>query len=210
MTASTPKSSTTASRSGIQKLQDGNSVIPASIRADGSIRKEIRVKPGYRPPEDVEVYKNRTAHAFQNRSGGVPGAESVQDGSFEDNTAAATASAAKNAKRREARKRAAAGTAEQASNLSPNQDADDASRTSNSKDAASLETQSKDDPESDRLKEARKLAKKLRQARDLKSKKDEGGGLLPEQIAKVIKINELVRQLDHLGFDENGDPKATD
>jgi partner of Y14 and mago protein len=81
---------------------------------------------------------------------------------------------------------------------------------STSNDAASSELQPEDDPASERLKEARKLAKKLRQARELKSKKDEGGGLLPEQIAKVIKINELVRQLDHLGFDENGDPKASD
>lgn len=209
MTSPAPKSSTTASRSGIQKLEDGNSVIPASVRADGSIRKEIRVKPGYRPPEDVEVYKNRTAHAFKNRSGGVPGAESVQDGSFENKTTA-SASAAKNAKRREARKRAAAGSTEDASDPSSSQGADEVSTTINSNDATSSESQPKDDPDSERLREARKLAKKLRQARDLKSKKDEGGGLLPEQIAKVIKINELVRQLDHLGFDENGDPKSSD
>jgi partner of Y14 and mago protein len=140
----------------------------------------------------------------------VPGAESVQGGSSENKTAAASTAAAKNAKRREARKRAAAGSGENASDPTPSQDVDGPLPTSNSNDATATDPQPKDDPENERLKEARKLAKKLRQARDLKSKKDEGGGLLPEQIAKVIKINELVRQLDHLGFDENGDPKASD
>jgi partner of Y14 and mago protein len=31
--------------------------IPSSVRADGSKRKEIRVRPGYKPPEDVELYR---------------------------------------------------------------------------------------------------------------------------------------------------------
>lgn len=39
-------------------------------------------------------------------------------------------------------------------------------------------------------------------------KKDGGEGLLPEQIAKVIKINELIRELDALGFDADGEPKT--
>ena len=57
-----------------------------------------------------------------------------------------------------------------------------------------------DDPEQER-EEARKLQKKLRQARELREKKDNGGHLLPEQLEKVIKINELLRQLNSLGFD---------
>ena len=64
--------------SGIRQLSSGESVIPASTRADGTVRKEIRVKPGYKPPEDVEVYKNRTAEGWKNRGkGGVPGADAV-------------------------------------------------------------------------------------------------------------------------------------
>ena len=73
--------------SGIQRLSNGSSVIPSSTRADGSVRKEIKVKPGYKPPEDV-----------------VPGAESLQK---ESDESAASAAANKNAKRREARKKAA-------------------------------------------------------------------------------------------------------
>jgi partner of Y14 and mago protein len=191
-------------------LQDGNSIIPASIRPDGSVRKEIRVKAGYRPPEDVEVYKNRTAHAWKNRDAGVPGAEDAHNDSSASQTAAATASAAKNAKRREARKRAAATSTENTPGVPAGLETEKEVKTYDPNVASSSEAQPKDDPESERLKEARKLAKKLRQARDLKSKKDEGNSLLPEQIHKVIKINELLRQLDQLGFDENGDAKPSD
>src|ERR1700761_2995581 len=98
---------TQPSKSGITTSETGERHIPASTRADGSVRREIRVKPGYKPPEDVEVYKNRTAEAWKNRGkGGVPGAESVVD-----KDAAQSAAANKNAKRREARKKAAAAAA---------------------------------------------------------------------------------------------------
>ena len=49
--------------------------------------------------------------------------------------------------------------------------------------------------------------KKLRQAKELKDKKEKGDKLLPEQFEKVIKINELIRQLEGLGFDSQGDKK---
>ncbi|QSL64804.1 hypothetical protein MERGE_002106 [Pneumocystis wakefieldiae] len=46
--------------SGIKSLQDGSSIIPSSVRPDGSIRSERKVRPGYVPPEDISVY--RTVH----------------------------------------------------------------------------------------------------------------------------------------------------
>ncbi|KAM0719151.1 hypothetical protein Q7P37_005056 [Cladosporium fusiforme] len=181
--------------SGIQRLSNGSSVIPSSTRADGSVRKEIKVKPGYKPPEDVELYRNRTAAAWKNRGkGGVPGADSVQKESEET---AATAAANKNAKRREARKKAAA---------SKEGEDGDADSGKPAEDAAPKPEEV--DPEAEKVKEAKKLAKKLRQARDLQDKKEKGDSLLPEQFAKVIKMNELVRQLDSLGFDSEGEKKG--
>ena len=196
-------SSTT--NSGIQKLGNGESVIPASTRADGSVRREIRVKPGYKPPEDVEVYKNRTAEAWKNKGkGGVPGAESV--GTEEREPLHKTA-ANKNAKRREARKRAAAGTAEEGGkSVDGEVITNGAAAKANGGGPEFIPEEV--DPEAEKAKEARKLAKKLRQARELKEKKEKGDSLLPEQFAKVIKINELIRQLDSLGFDAEGEKKV--
>jgi partner of Y14 and mago protein len=171
----------------------GERHIPESKRADGSTRKAIKIRPGYRPPEDVEVYKNRTAENFRNRGKGpVPGAEGLRD----DKPAAqpSTAAANKNAKRREARKKAkAAGEAQDEEKAAP----------------AGQEVKKEEvvDLEAEQEKKVRTLKKKLRQAKELKEKKEGGESLLPEQIAKVIKISELIRELDALGFDADGEPK---
>lgn len=177
------------SKAGITTSESGQRHIPSSVRPDGTVRKEIRVRPGYRPPEDVEVYKNRTAEAWKNRGKGpIPGSEALA----KDDSSSAAAN--KNAKRREARKKAAASAPAAPDTAKP----------------AAQDTAKEEplDPEAEKLKEARKLAKKLRQARDLKDKKEQGDSLLPEQFEKVIRINELIRQLDKLGFDAEGEKKA--
>lgn len=178
------------SRSGIVTDENsGERQIPESVRADGTTRKAIKIRPGYRPPEDVELYKNRTAEGFRNRGkGGVIGAEGLKDQKVEAPSAASN----KNAKRREARKKAKEAEGEPSAPQQPKEEAK----------ADEL------DPEAEKEKKARNLKKKLKQAKELKSKKDEGQSLLPEQIAKVIKINELIRELEALGFDADGEPKA--
>ncbi|EHK45264.1 uncharacterized protein TrAtP1_003519 [Trichoderma atroviride] len=172
----------------------GERHIPESVRADGSTRKAIKIRPGYQPPEDVQVYKNRTAEAFRERGKrvGIPGAAGLQDEKPEQSSAASN----KNAKRREARKKAKA-----------DGDAKADTTAATTKDAAESKTEEAD-PEVEREKKARSIKKKLKQAKELKQKKDGGEGLLPEQIAKVIKINELIRELDALGFDAEGEPKT--
>ncbi|KAF4340057.1 RNA binding Pym [Fusarium beomiforme] len=164
----------------------GDREIPQSVRADGSTRKAIKIRPGYRPPEDVEVYKNRTAEAFRERGKriGIPGSAGLKEESSEQSSAASN----KNAKRREARKKAKA--------------------VESDAPAPTEEAKAEEvDPEVEREKKARNLKKKLKQSKDLKNKKESGEALLPEQIAKVIKINELIRELDALGFDAEGEPK---
>lgn len=53
---STSSSSASPSVSGIQAKSDGTQEIPSSVRADGSIRTPIRVRPGFVPAEDVQKY----------------------------------------------------------------------------------------------------------------------------------------------------------
>ncbi|KAK7756710.1 hypothetical protein SLS62_001151 [Diatrype stigma] len=171
----------------------GERQIPESLRADGTRRKAIKIRPGYRPPEDVELYKNRTAESFRNRGkGGIPGIEGLREQRLEPPASVPTS---KNAKRREARKKA-------------REEQPDATTTA-PQDAADAQAAEPVDPEVEREKKARNLRKKLKQAKMLKSLKEEGETLLPEQIAKVIKINELIRELGLLGFDSEGEPKAS-
>lgn len=150
--------------------------------------------------------------------GGIPGAEGWK---VSGEVPGSGASGGKNAKRREARKRAKGKDEDEGEQRAVNGkeqktipttkvelEAKDSLRANAP--AAAEEPQSDLDPEIEKEKQARNLKKKLRQARELREKKDKGEGLLPEQLEKVIKIQELVRQLDSLGFDSDGAKKAKD
>ena len=182
-----------SSTSGITTTSSGQRHVPSSTRADGSKRKEIRVRPGYRPPEDVQVYRNRTAEAFRSRgTGGIPGA-----------TFSPSDQPRKQQPKNNARK-------DKSNESDPSQKS-----TKPAVDGLAVTEKTEEstppDPEAEKEKEARKLSKKLRQARDLQQKKVQGDSLLPEQLDKIIKINELTRQLEKLGFGTDGEkrPEAT-
>ena len=64
------------------------------------------------------------------------------------------------------------------------------------------------DPEMQRQKKGKTL-KKLEQLQELKGKKERGVALLPEQLAKVTKPDELIRELGLLGFKTEGLPKQS-
>ena len=204
-----PSIASSPTSSGITTTSEGDRHIPSSVRPDGSTRKEIKIRPGYRPPEDVEVYKNRTAEAWKTRGQklGVPGAETVVK---EETTKGAGGD--RNARRREAKRRAKAADDQK----EKPDEADDAAKA-NEEDSGKVErTGRKHKPDEsneapdltvEKEKQVRNLKKKLRQARELSDKKDQGQSLLPEQFEKVIKINELIRQLDNLGFYAEGDLK---
>lgn len=195
----TPPAGSPSNSGIITDSASGERHIPSSTRADGSTRKPIRIRPGYRPPEDVELYKNRTAEAFRERGKriGIPGAAAAEE---QESERAQSGASNKNAKRREARKKAKAAGGD-----------GDGDGTEERK-AGEGESKAEEavDPEVEKQKKARGLKKKLKQAKDLKNKKEDGETLLPEQIAKVIKINELIRELDALGFDAEGEPKGAE
>lgn len=176
-------------QSGITTSASGERHIPSSTRADGTLRKEIRVRPGYRPPEDVEVYKNKASQTPKSR--GVPGASFVisSDGKSGKQTVKSTISKAN------LPSLAASGNSRGTSDLEKHVE-------------PPIEQDVPLDPEAEKDKEAKKLSKRLRQARDLEQKKVKGDTLLPEQFEKVIRINELIRQLNSLGFDIDGQRKA--
>ena len=188
-------------KSGIQTDSDGANYIPASTRSDGSTRKEIRVRPGYRPPEDVETYKNKSAESWKNRgSAGVPGAEPIPKP--EDNE-----SKSRNAKRRDAARKKAA--------VAGNDDLELSSALENSRinevgklkedwrDPAKLQTNQNMSQieEADSQKRIRNALKKLKGVRELKEKKVQGEKLSHDQLMKIAKESELVRDLKKLGYD---------
>jgi partner of Y14 and mago len=201
----------TASKSGIQTSSDGSSFIPASQRADGSTRKEIRVRPGYRPPEDVETYKNRSAESWKNRGkAGVPGADPAP-------TSADDQVKSKNAKRREAARRKATSEANPDSELSSalqESHLDEGDKIkADWRDPNKLATNPNPAAEEDaeRQKRVRNALKKLKAVRELKEKRSSGEKLSHDQLLKIGKESELVRDLRKLGYEGpelDADPSA--
>jgi partner of Y14 and mago len=192
-----------ASKSGIQTGSDGTSFIPASKRADGTTRKELKVRPGYRPPEDVETYKNRSADAWKNRGkGGVPGADPDPKSSVNEVKS-------KNAKRREAARRAAnnevadkSHVVKSTESVSLDHEAQAKENWRNPSKLLTSETPSANvDDEAEKQKKIRNTLKKLKAVRELKAKGATGEKLSPDQLMKVAKEDELVRDLTKLGYD---------
>jgi len=56
--------------SGITTSKTGDRVVAASVRADGSIRPERKVRQGFTPAEDVTTYKNERAETFRSHQYG--------------------------------------------------------------------------------------------------------------------------------------------
>lgn len=183
--------------SGIQTFADGQAYIPSSKRADGSTRKEIKVRPGYKPPEDVEKYKSRTAETWRTRGTGIPGAD--EDVDQKDGADVKS----KNAKRREAARRKKELDVEEAAESVENgvaglsiQNANAASTigTGPSKDTQDTEQ------DAERQKKIRNHLKKLKAVRELKSKRAAGEKLSADQLVKISKENEIIRDLAKLEY----------
>lgn len=184
--------------SGIQTFADGQAYIPSSRRADGSTRKEIKVRPGYKPPEDVERYRSRTADTWRNRgSAGVPGA----DDNVEDKDSIESKS--KNAKRREAARKKKESGAEDLSETIENRIAalsvgNGEYQTEQSNGPA--EQDSVADQDAEHQKKIRNQLKKLKAIRELKAKRATGEKLAAEQLIKISKEQEILRDLAKLDY----------
>ncbi|TQS33793.1 hypothetical protein Golomagni_05850 [Golovinomyces magnicellulatus] len=222
---------TVATTAGIvTDAKSGQREIPESTRADGSTRKAIKVRPGFRPAEDVELYRARNAQGLRTRGQRttIPGAAPREDKPAAERPTVERPARVQPVVERTAvesptSQRPTTSTSSSNSRSARSMDwrrrdtpPEEKSRINDirkpQKDIAKEEPKAEEpvDPEAEKQKKARNLKKKLKQAQELKSKKDEGQGLLPEQIAKVIKINELVRELEALGIDSEEEPKKED
>lgn len=184
-------------RSDMKTRSNGEQYVPASVRPDGTVRKEIRVKKGYKPPEEVEKYRNRTVAAWKDHGKGkVPGAEPAET---PEPKPAAT-------RRRRPNKAKTAG--EEGTNQEGGGEEKGVNGATEGNANGGEKQENAVDPEEAKAKEARKIAKKLRQARELSEKKQNGEKLLPEQYQKVLHMGDLVGQLEKLGFNTEGEKTA--
>jgi len=174
--------------SGIQTSTDGQAFIPSSRRADGTTRKEIKVRPGYKPPEDVETYKSRSAEGWRSKGGrGVPGADDANSEQHEAD------GKSKNAKRREAarRKKDAEGQ----------QGVDEAEAALGEMQLQTGQNENESEQEAERQKKIRNQVKKLKAVKELGTRKAAGEKLSADQLIKIAKEQEIVRDLLKLNYE---------
>ena len=190
---------TASARSGITQTASGDAFIPSSTRADGSKRREIRVRPGYVPPEDIETYKSQHINALKTKGkAGIPGAESFQS------SITITDGKSKNAKRREAAKKRAENqpNGNELADTLQQQILEDKA-ISDWNDPSKLQTRptKSEADEAEQQKKIRNSLKKLKAVRELKDRKAAGEKLSIDQIAKIGKEPELLRDLQKLKYD---------
>ncbi|KAK3848063.1 MAG: hypothetical protein J3R72DRAFT_429773 [Linnemannia gamsii] len=186
--------------SGIQEREDER-VIPMTRRPDGTFRKERKIRPGYTPPEDVAKYTNRVIESARPIAPSTP---SPSAAAAADNTPKSK-SQLKNDKRKAKRKEDAV-VAELAGyptvSLTPKTTPiAPATATTVDSNAATESTDNSTttglvDPE----KKLRALNKKLRQVEQLKERQAKGETMLPEQIEKIHKMDDLLAQIAELSI----------
>src|SRR5271169_5842550 len=163
--------------SGIQTTKDGEQVIPASVRADGSIRPERRVKQGYTPVEDVAAYKNEKIESFRSHQYGhkdyvPPGLGKPAD--TED---------------RKKRRR-------------PKKKGEVSEGSEESKPVVEISSQNVEGiGQEDLEKKARALKKKIRQATELKERAEKGYKLEASQISKIKMLEVFQKELEALNIE---------
>ncbi|KAG4303909.1 hypothetical protein PORY_002698 [Pneumocystis oryctolagi] len=160
--------------SGIKNLEDGRSIIPSSVRPDGSIRCERRVRPGYIPPEDISVYKVlHHSQCIQKSDRICPGTQSnFPPGAID------FSNLNKDVKKQVKQKEKPQGLKK------------DYVKSSNLHTAES--------PMTDIEKRVRNLKKKIKETRKLEARAKNGEILLDDQIKKIESLDNLVETLKSL------------
>ncbi|KAG0312660.1 hypothetical protein BGZ99_009332 [Dissophora globulifera] len=192
--------STSKSIAGIQEVDDAR-VIPVTRRPDGTYRKERKVRPGYTPPEDVAKYSNRVLDSA--RPALTPAIVAATSSTPK------TKAQIKNDKRKAKRKDEATVTSEGSQSIELNKTdeaadtgTDNADKSSTQSKIADVTTTTADadtapvDPE----KRLRALNKKVKQAEQLKERQQKGEAMLPEQLEKISRLQELLVQIAELSL----------
>ncbi|KAI9199678.1 uncharacterized protein BJ171DRAFT_517459 [Polychytrium aggregatum] len=187
-----PPSSQTASGI-VTRGPENERVIPASRRADGSIRPERKIRPGFIPQEDVKRYTNPRAEAIKLPAGYVVGMGQQQQADQVD-----ADKKGKNARRNEKKRLEKQQQQEQQEQRQQRQ-SDDADTQENSEPAetqpaqpAVAESQAQT---TDFEKRSKAIKKKLRQIEELEQKATNGAELDNDQKEKISKKSELESEL---------------
>ncbi|KAG2447701.1 hypothetical protein HYH02_007161 [Chlamydomonas schloesseri] len=171
--------------------ETGEKVIAGSVRPDGTVRKERRIRAGYTPQDEQPVYQSRGTLAKAN----IP----TCPGMDEADVAALKAAAAKG-KKPAGSGQPAAPKPKPAASAAPAKPAPAAAAPPAPKPAAepAAPPAAPEDPKVALEKQIRNLGKKVRQCTELAEKKAGGAKLDPDQESKLAKSSEWQQEIKQL------------
>ncbi|KAF9086055.1 hypothetical protein BGX23_009190 [Mortierella sp. AD031] len=186
--------------SGIQGREDER-VIPMTRRPDGTFRKERKIRPGYTPPEDVAKYTNRVLESVRPITPTAPAPSAAAANSTPKSKAQLKNDKRKAKRKEEATAAELAGypTAQPTTNDNSSAATTTTTVAADSK-AAAESTESSATGPVDPEKKLRALNKKLRQVEQLKERQVKGETMLPEQLEKIEKLDDLLAQIAELSM----------
>lgn len=163
---------------------DGYEVIPASRRPDGTWRKEIKVKSGYVPPDEVTKYESK-GKRFMNEQPTLPPGFTLP----EEQAAKKLSKNQKKNERKKQQRKEKSGVPEPQGKNAPIE-----------KDMSDMKIKPSDDSNKnpELVKKIRVVRKKLKHCEQLEAKKANGETLEKEQVEKLSKRKEFQEELDML------------
>ncbi|GFR42371.1 hypothetical protein Agub_g3026 [Astrephomene gubernaculifera] len=180
-------------------LETGERVIAGSVRPDGTVRKERRIRAGYTPQDEQPVYQSRGTVAKQNVPT-CPGMDEAEVAALKQQ--AAKGKKPSNPSSQPAKPKPAA-TQQQ-----PSSSGNGSSAAASAQPAAPAPAPAAapEDPKAALEKQIRTLRKKVRQCADLAEKRAAGGSLDKDQEEKLARgaewekeVQQLEEQLAKLG-----------
>lgn len=191
----------------------GERIVPASRRADGSMRKERKIRPGYTPPEDIKRYKPpqqrqsqpapQLTDAMQKlsiASDSKASQASPRHSSWDDENWRAPKSQSSITPQKTQSTTIAKMNSEMplsTDNITPKQSVESNTTGKQNADTPSIDHPPENEPESSSEKRMRALSKKIRQAQSLRERKDAGESLSAEEIDKIEKLDTLQQELSN-------------
>ncbi|CDJ41196.1 hypothetical protein, conserved [Eimeria tenella] len=192
----------------LTNLTTGHRLIPASRRPDGTLRRPIKVRPGYTPLEEMKSYKTRhQLSQEQHRAttgAAIPGLTAAAADSSSSNSSSSSSSRSRQRKKKQGNSPADSAATPAAFPVAP------AAAASSSAAAAAaaaacceqltnLSISNKEANASrDPAKRLRNLKKKLNEIEELQQRKANGEVLLPEQEEKIERKQQLQQQAAEL------------
>ncbi|CAM6088325.1 unnamed protein product [Calypogeia fissa] len=202
----------------VEVPKEGERVLAASRRPDGTLRKPVRIRAGYTPQDEVAVYQSKAVLFKQGMPSVPPGYDP------EDAAKPKTKAAKKNEKRKEKKQQAASSSTRPPGDSTESGDTGDEPVNQKKSASAGSEGRSGQDvgnvvqqmnslsvsqskaaaPEEDKSskvdleKRIRALRKKIRLSESLQASSSNTSTLTPKQVEKLSKLDTLRKELEDL------------